>query len=190
MRLVAIAIFLAQLAIAMTQPSPVERLQARVQVDSVRVATMGSLAGKYSNPPRVLGPALSGNDIYLFPDGTYIYCEWADIEPLTVYDKGRWRFEGGLLSLSSDSEISWDPGAERQYVVVHRRSRPQELLLIGALSDISRFEEGAKDDPETMLLVIAKERSSKIAGRHTKKIKARLMKESWRPEHFLGAAKH
>ena len=39
------------------------------------------LAGKDSNPPKEFHGGLSGDDLYLFPDGTYIYCEWADIEP-------------------------------------------------------------------------------------------------------------
>lgn len=64
------------------QPAPLLRLQAKVQVDPVPVLTQSHLAGKYSDPTREFSPGLSGNDLYLFPDGTYVYDEWADIQPL------------------------------------------------------------------------------------------------------------
>ena len=46
------------------------------------------LAGKDSNPPKEFHGGLSGDDLYLLPDGTYIHCEWADIELLTVRGAG------------------------------------------------------------------------------------------------------
>src|SRR3989475_13197660 len=116
------------------------------------------LAGKDSNPPKEFHGGLSGDDLYLFPDGTYIYCEWADIEPLTVRDKGAWKLADGVVVLTSDSDVTWDPGVERKYVAVHRRVRPREILFVGVGRDLSYFEENAKDDPETQLFVVAKER--------------------------------
>jgi len=136
-----------------------DRLQAKVQVDPINDGAPQRLAGKYSNPPNAFHGGLSGDDPYLFPDGTYIYCEWADIEPLTVRDKGAWKLADGLVVLTSDRDVTGDPGAERKYVAVRRRSHYHEILLVEIGRDLSYFEENAKDDPATQLLVVAKERA-------------------------------
>ncbi len=139
-------------------PSPLERLRAKVAVESLGVADTPRLAGHYTNPPkdllRRIGGVLSGDDLYLFPDGTYIYCEWADIQPLTIYDKGRWIFANGAVELKSDPDVTWDPGADRT------------------------------DNPELTLLYVAKGRDSTITRSKTAGVKARLLRESWRPEYF------
>src|SRR5207245_283655 len=126
----------------------------------------------------------SGDDLYLFPDGTYIYCEWADIEPLTVRDKGAWKLADGLVVLTSDRDVTWDPDTEPKYVAVRRRSHYHEILLVGIGRDLSYFEENAKDDPETQLLVVAKERAKTFRPATAAKAKAELMKQSWRPAYF------
>ena len=142
------------------------------------------LAGKDSNPPKEFHGGLSGDDLYLFPDGTYIYCEWADIEPLTVRDKGAWKLADGLVVLTSDRDVTWDPDTEPKYVAVRRRSHYHEILLVGIGRDLSYFEENAKDDPETQLLVVAKERAKTFRPATAVKAKAELMKQSWRPAYF------
>src|SRR6266699_5036687 len=147
------------------------------------------LAGKDSNPPKEFHGGLSGDDLYLFPDGSYIYCEWADIEPLTVRDKSAWKLADGVVVLTSDSDVTWDPGVERKYVAVHRRVRPREILFVGVGRDLSYFEENAKDDPETQLFVVAKERAKTFRHATAAKAKAELMKQSWRPEYFRAHAR-
>ena len=142
------------------------------------------LAGKDSNPPKEFHGGLSGDDLYLFPDGTYIYCEWADIEPLTVRDKGAWKLADGLVVLTSDKDVTWDPDTVPKYVAVRRRSHYHEILLVGIGRDLSYFEENAKDDPETQLLVVAKERAKTFRPATAAKAKAELMKQSWRPAYF------
>src|SRR6266480_6371654 len=109
------------------------------------------------SPPREIGAGLSGDDLYLFPDGTYIYNEWADIEPTTIRDKGTWKIAEGLVQLTSDRDVTWDAGAERKYIAVRRRSRTDEILLIGTEGALIRFEEDAKDEPEIELLVVCKQ---------------------------------
>jgi hypothetical protein len=179
-----VVLLLAQIGAAAPQVSPLERLQAKVRVDSVQNLTTAHLAGKYSDPAKEFQPGLSGNDLYLFADGTYIYDEWADIEPLVIRDKGTWSVAEGLVVLKSDSEVTWDPDAERKYIAVHRQSRPNEILLIGTGRALSNFEAESKDQPETELMVVCKERSRTIAPWHVSTLKEKLIRESWRPEYF------
>jgi hypothetical protein len=127
---------------------------------------------------------LDGNDLYLFPDGTYIYCEWADVQPLTIYDKGRWTLSSGAVELKSDPDVTWDPEADRTYVAVRRRSQKKEVLLVGVHCDLPRFEAESQDNPELTLLYVAKKRDSTITRSKTAKLKARLLRESWHPEEF------
>ncbi|PYT55483.1 MAG: hypothetical protein DMG46_19745 [Acidobacteria bacterium] len=181
---IVIVLSLGQIGAGAPHVTPLDRLQAKVQVDPINGVSPQRLAGKYSNPPKEFQGGLSGDDLYLFPDGTYIYCEWADIEPLTVRDKGAWKLADGVVVLTSDSDVTWDPGVERKYVAVHRRVRPREILFVGVGRDLSYFEENAKDDPETQLFVVAKERAKTFRPATAAKAKAELMKQSWRPEYF------
>jgi hypothetical protein len=165
-----------------------ERLQAKVPVESLASVDVSAIAGHYANPPRELarqlGGVLDGNDLYLFPDGTYIYCEWADIQPLTIYDKGQWGFANGAVELKSDPDVTWDPEADRAYVAIRRRSTTKEVLLVGVHSDLQRFGAESQDNPELTLLYLAKKRDSTITRLKTARVKARLLRESWRPEYF------
>lgn len=168
--------------------TPLERLQAKVPVESVVPGDVPILAGYYKNPSgeliKNIGGALSGDELYLFPDRTYIYCEWADIQPLTIYDKGQWTFENGAVELKSDPDVTWDPVADRAYVAVRRRSKKNEILLVGVHSDLSRFEAETQDNSELTLLYIVKKRESTIARPKIARVKARLLRESWHPELF------
>jgi hypothetical protein len=165
--------------------SPVERLKAKIAVESLGTVDKSRLAGHYTNPPRDLvkriGGVLSGDELYLFPDGTFIYCEWADIQPLTIYDKGRWTFTNGDVELKSDADVTWDPKADRTYVAV-RRSHKKEILLVGLHRDLPYFEEQARDDPESMLLIVAKGRRTALTQVESARVKARPFKESWHPD--------
>lgn len=179
-----LVVFVAQIASGIVQ-SPLHRLRAKVPVDRVADVAPQQLAGKYSHPAKDLHVVgLSGDDLYLFPDGTYIFCEWADVEPVSVRDKGSWKFRDGLITLVSDSDVTWDAGAEREYVVVHRRSHAREILLVGTARDLSYFEKNARDDPETELLVLAKERSRTFNPAQAARTKSQLMRESWKPQYF------
>ncbi len=180
-------IVMAQLGSGLSADSVVARLRAKIAVEPAVTRSAAQLAGQYTSAPRPKGLPfgdLSGDDLYLFPDGTYIYCEWADIEPVTIYDKGTWVFAGGLVQLRSDPEITWDPHADRTYAVVRRASRKNEILLVGTGSDLAYFESGAGDDPEGMLLVLAKLRARTFNRSSAAKQKNQLLREAWRPEYF------
>jgi hypothetical protein len=183
---------LAQLATSLTANEAVERLRAKTPVDPVVYANVERLAGKYTTTSSELrkrvGPFLAGDDLYLFPDGTYIYCEWADIEPVTVHDKGTWSMAEGLVQLKSGPDVTWDPGKyrwyDRTYVAVRRSSRNDEVLLIGVEYALPYFEKKAGDDPAFTLLINAKKRETTISRAKAATLKSRLLKESWRPEYF------
>jgi hypothetical protein len=169
-------------------PSPLERLRAKIAVNPVAELTPVQFAGQYSNPSkeviRRIGGALSGDNLHIFPDKTYIYCEWADIIPNTVYDKGTWSLTGAVLELKSDPQITWDPELERKFLAVRRPSHNVEILLVGTDRDIKYFEENAGDDPEFMLFLNSKGRGRILGRPETARLKAKLMRESWRPEYF------
>jgi hypothetical protein len=180
-------IFVAQIGLA--AQAPLERVQAIVKVAGVEETTPAQLAGRYSYPTKQFQASLTGNDLYLFANGSYIYDEWGDVEPRVIRDKGTWRIADGLVTLKSDSKITWDPYVERKYLAIHRLSRPNEILLIGTGRDLSYFEENSKDEPELELMVVCKERSKTISGKQAIKIKEQLMRESWRPEFFRKASR-
>lgn len=69
-----------------------KRISAKAVVVSSKL-TKSALLGNWSD-----GSGLSGSELYLFDDDTYIYTEWADVEPETIYDKGRWTLERRVYS--------------------------------------------------------------------------------------------
>ena len=190
MRLVGIGIVLLLLArvLVFAADLPLKRLQSKVNVDSVSGETFQQFAGDYSHPSKELvGTSLSEEYLYLFPDRTYIYCEWSDVEPVTVRDKGTWKLREGLIVLQSDQEIRWDPGAEREYVAVQRAHHQSEILLIGTKDALTYFEKNAADEPGIELLVVAMKRSRRFSGETASRVKTALMRESWRPDYFRDA---
>jgi hypothetical protein len=177
-------VLILEMATAVAQVDPLKQLQEKIPVQSVPDLTRQNLAGEYSSAPTEIGAGLSGDDLYLFPDGTYIYDEWADIEPTTIRDKGRWSVAEGFVRLTSDADITWVAGAERKYIAVHRQTHAEEILLVGTENALVRFEQDAKNEPEIELLVVCRERSKSISAAGTRKLKQKLMRQSWRPNHF------
>ena len=189
MNFVTVLILLLHLGSGQSGPSPLERLRAKIAVDPVTELTPVQFAGQYSNPSKEVmkrwgGGTLSEDNLYIFPDKTYIYCEWADIMPTIVIDMGTWSFIGGVLELKSDPEITWDHRLERRFLAVRRPAHNGEILLVGTDRDIKYFEENAGDDPEFMLLLNSKGRERILSRSGTARLKAKLMRESWRPEYF------
>jgi hypothetical protein len=60
---------------------------------------------------------------------------------------------------------------------------------VGIGRDLCYFEDNAKEDPETELLVVAKERAKTFRPAAAAKAKAELMKQSWRPEYFHASSR-
>jgi hypothetical protein len=189
MSFLAILLSLIQLATPASASKPIERLCAKTPVTGLSAIDAAHIAGIFKNPGKSLikriGGALSGETLYLFRDGTYIYSEWADISADTVYDKGAWTYSGGLVQLVSDPEVKWKPEIDRQLVAFRRASVPDEILLIEITQRLADFEKQAGDDPELTLLYIAKERFKKLQASDSSKLKARLMKDCWNPHYHI-----
>jgi hypothetical protein len=165
-----------------------KRLAVRLPLDLVGAAAPTDLAGRYTGQTAELrarvGPFLTGEDLYLFSDGSYVYCEWGDIMPKTVHDKGQWSATGGLLELRSDADIRWAPGIGRRHVMVRRPQHNDEIMLVGLPEDVEYFEQKAADDPELMLLIVGMARTDVFSNGTSGAVKSRLMKEAWNPAIF------
>ena len=163
------------------------RLRSKVDVEQLGDLTTKSVSGHYSSTPDELRKQvapLSGDDLYLFPVGTYIYYVWSDIPPATIRDKGRWVVSGNEVKLTSDPDITWNPGAERHYLLVRRHSHAQEVLAIGIDRDLPYFEQNATDDPDFMLLIVSKTRIAGISSKDSAELRAKLMRDAWRPDFY------
>jgi hypothetical protein len=73
--------------------------------------------------------------------------------------------------------------------ICNPESKPTEVLLVGLSRALPYFEEKADDDPDSMLLLVAKPRTQPIHKAAAARIKAKLMREAWRPEYFRSAHK-
>jgi hypothetical protein len=141
----------------------VERLQRHVSgVTPLSDSTSASdLAGHYTaETPRLTrmgGGGLEGSDLYLFRDGSYVYTEWADIEPLTIHGQGRWSFLNRIVALAPRGVRGGraEPCDERYAAFTFTESGGTTLRLMGTSCQLRSFEgykdfapsfEGTKDD--------------------------------------------
>lgn len=182
-----LALFLAASEAPDLPASTLASLRERVSVELVDVDRAG-LPGLYQRPPKGMG-GLAGTKLYLLPDGTYVYCEWADVWPLTVHDKGKWTAAGGLLVLLSDPDITWDSGVARQHILVRREKEPDEVLIVALDRDPGPAFDIVEDaEPELIVVLLSLSRSEAYADvPQARRIKAELMRRAWRPEAFADA---
>ncbi len=75
------------------------------------------------------GGGLAGSILYLFQDGTYIYTEWADVMAEMIYDKGKWQAIGGVVTLSSDPEVTWRVEGDQRYLALVRGGSGERVLF-------------------------------------------------------------
>jgi hypothetical protein len=137
----------------------------------------------------VRGSPLSGSVLYLFPDGTYLHTRWSDILPETVYDKGSWRAQPGLLTLTPDDDVTWDARTDRQFLIFRGRvtkSQPWLLGLDQALPLSEHLSAEHRGDAETWLVLGSLAREGPWAAGEADRVKKRLGKDtySWRPCFF------
>ena len=188
MRVLWFVVLFLQLGSGQSTTGPLNNIRAKISVDSLTNLTGVQIAGQYANPSKELikrtGPPLSGENLYIFPDNSYVYCQWADVMLNTVFDKGIWSFDSGILELKSDPEIVWDSELERKFLAVRRPSHKDEILLMGLRKSLPYFEKNAGDDPELMLLIVTFPRVQPVSQAATARLKARLMREAWRPDFF------
>jgi hypothetical protein len=185
---VVIALLLTQSSNHKTERTPLERLQAKIDVVSVPNITTSEFAGQYTNPSAELRKRIvpmGSDDLYVFPDRTYIYTTVSDIPPETIADKGTWNIESNVLTLRSDKDVTWKSRrVERRHIVVRRRGHDNELFLVGLDSQLPYFERKAKDDPEFMFLLNSLKREKTISAEETESLRKKLMKEKWQPDFY------
>jgi hypothetical protein len=135
-------------------------------------------------------PGLSGSNLYLFPDGSYVYTEWADVLPETIYDKGRWKCALGVLALVPDADITSDPKTHRRYLVLQLRgaagNAEPHTVLLGAEADESLGLLGREPADVVGYLEPCAFRRTPWSRGEAAKVKARFGKgsPSWRPCFF------
>src|SRR6266436_5504944 len=155
MRVASLIVLFLLLASGQSTTGTLNIIRAKISVDPLPNLTGLQLAGQYANPSKELikrvGPPLAGETLYIFPDNSYVFCKWADIMPNTVFDKGIWSVDGGILELKSDPEIVWNSELERKFLVMRRPSHKDEILLVGTEKSLPYFDKDAGDDPELML---------------------------------------
>jgi hypothetical protein len=182
----AVAVALAVACYAGERCQPVEcmrRVNVAVPVEKV-----------FADPKDVPGlwhsqySGLSGRNLYLFSDGTYIYTEWADVLPETIYDRGRWRFHDALLRFVGDQKVTWATSSDRLWLIDRRllSMRPELqhdkwfLLGLDDTMDVVASEYITADRLESWSFTRAQRWKVGEEGR----VQARLLKEAWRPGAF------
>ena len=184
----AIALLLPQPSNQKTERTPLERLQAKIDVVSVPNLAPSELAGQFTNPSEELNKHISpmgSEKLFVFPDRTYIFTHVADLPPDTISDKGTWTLDGGVLRLESDKDVTWKSKyVERQHIVVRRRGHNNELFLLGIDWHLSYFEKNAQSDPEFQFLLDSLKREKTISAEEVETLRKKLMKEKWRPEFY------
>lgn len=83
----------------------------------------------------------SGDDLYLFPDQTYLYLEWMDILPYKIYDRGTWDYREGFVILKTDGAIAG--GREPRDAVY--------LPLVATIPEPFRYYGGEKKECKLLL---------------------------------------
>lgn len=167
-----------------------ERIAKLLPVEDVSVSP-ADLPGKYTSHPEELtrraGPPLSGSELYLFPGGSYIYVEWADIYPRTIHDRGKWSVQDGRLHLESNEVVTWVSRRSRDLLAVRRATHSNEVMLVETERELPNFEQNAAkpgEDREFWLLLSSHSKVTPITAAEEQSLKLRLLSESWRPEAF------
>jgi len=185
---VAIALLLAQSSGRKIEPTPLARLQAKIDVLAVSNLAPVDLAGQYTNPSEELSariPPMGSESLFIFPDKTYIFTFVTDIPPDTISDKGTWSLEADILRLESDKDVTWkSKRVERRHIIVRRRGHDNELFLVGLDWQLSYFEKNANSDPGFQFLLDSLKREKTITPEATEPLRKRLIKDKWRPEFY------
>jgi hypothetical protein len=186
--LIGIVVVLLQSPTQKAAQTPLERLQAKVDVVSVTNLTALQVAGQFNNPSEEHNkrtPPMGRDSLFLFPDKTYIYTFVTDLPPDTISDKGTWTLDGDIVQLKSDRDVTWkSKRAERKYILVRRRGHDRELFAVGIEHELTYFEEHAKDDPEFMFLLNSLKRERTISVAETAALHQKLMQEKWKPDFY------
>ena len=67
---------------------------------------------------------------------------------------------------------------------MRRVAHGDEVLLVGIEKSLPYFEKEAGSDPELMLEIVGLQREGSLSQAASMELKAKLMREAWRPEFF------
>lgn len=180
-----ITLLLPQTSNHKTERAPLVRLQAKIDVVSVPNFTLSELAGQYTSDSDELRKRvvpMGSDNLFVFPDNTYIFTTVSDVPPDTISDKGKWVLDGDILRLESDKDITWkSKRVERRLIIVRRRGHDGELFLVGIDRQLPYFEQKAKDDPEFMFLLCSLKRERTISAAEAASLRKKLIKDKWQP---------
>ena len=135
-----------------------------------------------------VGGGLSGSLLYLFEDQTYIFTEWADIMPETVYHKGTWQVVDSLVSLTVDADVTWERPGDFRFLVYQATGAAAVRLLgldrmLGILESVIREMPGHND---LALKAASFGRRSGWKPGEALRRKADIMKRCWNPQYYAG----
>jgi hypothetical protein len=143
------------------------------------------LAGWYVPTDR--GNYLAGNNLYLFPDGSYLYSEWADILSETIFDRGTWDYQDGRIRLETDNSVPQTfTRHDHLFLVLQTEDRfGLQTNLMGLLRDYEYFRKNASWwNGSFQFELRSKMRLQALTNQEATTLKARLMRDCWRPEFF------
>jgi hypothetical protein len=157
-----------------------KRLASIVRVETVSPPS-AELVGTWS-----FGGGLGGSFLYLFEDQTYIFTEWADIMPETVYHKGTWQVDDRVLTLAVDPDVTWDRPGDYRFLVYQVKGAAAARLLgldrmLGFLEQSIRQLPGNND---LALKAASFNRRSGWRPGESVSHKADIMKKCWKPDYF------
>ncbi|PKO19821.1 hypothetical protein CVU37_02195 [candidate division BRC1 bacterium HGW-BRC1-1] len=163
----------------------------REAVRSPDPLTTASVAGYYADPGPTKKGALSGFDLYLFPDETFIYLEWADIMPRTIMSKGAWALENGYVALHDDGETSKpherQPSPSVWLPLVVDLGTTQIPCLMDGQWWYGDFMENPRESGDPSSIIWSSlEKSSDLPISETTALKADLKRKHWRPHYLAG----
>ena len=178
----------ATVALADTSPKacPVpDCLKRLASIERVKLGspTSGELVGTWS-----FGGELGGSFLYLFEDQTYIFTEWADIMPETVYHKGTWQVVDSVITLAVDADVTWDRPSDFRFLV-YQATGAAGVRLLGLDRMLTILEQSIRDMPGHNDLALKAASFSRRSGRkpgESSRRKADIMKKCWNPDYYAG----
>ena len=140
-----------------------------------------SLAGHYTH-----GPGLSGKECYLFSDASYIYTEWADVLPETIFEKGTWSVKDGFIILKPDGSLPRDLFPKDHVYAPLLLNEAADVFLMSHRWDFSYFLEHAhKRSPDAVMFRICTlRRASQLSKAAQEEKRRELMARAWNPNFF------
>ncbi len=124
---------------------------ARQVPEAQRVTDAKALPGIYwdNNPD---GVRMTGEGLYLFPDGGFAYTRWLEIQDEKLYCTGSWAFADNTIALTP---APGQPQArlllDKQYVpILFKDERREKLVLMGAKFGFAWFQKWIQENAEAL----------------------------------------